>query len=98
LSPLSAILLALGYPLVVAIALAGMRVVHDIEFPGEANVDHLLVGPDWDHRRRVEVHDRAALMNHKAIGGSSHGWYIADAKRGVRMALRALAEAGHPDR
>lgn len=75
----------------------GWQVLHDIEFPGEANVDHLLIGPGGVVAVESKYTTERLWVNHKAIGGSSHGWFITDAKRGLRLAERALAEAGHPD-
>lgn len=74
----------------------GWRVVHDIEFPGEGNVDHLLIGPRGIVAIDSKYTTERLWVTPKAIGGS-HRRHIGDAGRATSLARRALAGVGHPD-
>lgn len=75
----------------------GWRVVHDIEFPGQGNVDHLLIGTRGviavDSKYTTE---RLFLRGNKGIEGSHRG-FIGEAKWAATLAKRALSDIGYPN-
>lgn len=71
----------------------GWRVVHDVEYPGRGNVDHLLIGPGGIIAVDSKYTSERLWVTPKAIGGSQRN-HIGQAKFSATLAERALAEAG----
>ena len=71
----------------------GWRIVHDLEFPGRGNVDHLLVGPGGIIAVDSKYTTERLWVTPKAIGGSRAN-HIGKAKYAAELAKRALEEAG----
>lgn len=71
----------------------GWRVVHDLEYPGVGNVDHLLVGPGGIIAIDSKYTTQELWVTPKAIGGS-HSNFIGQAKFAASLAERALKEVG----
>ena len=71
----------------------GWHAVHDIEYRGDGNVDHLLVGPGGVLAIDSKYTTERLSVTPKAISGSRRN-YIGQAKYAARLAERALAELG----
>ena len=70
---------------------AGWRVLHDVEYAGEGNVDHLLIGPGGVIALDSKFTTERLWVTPKALGGSQ-GNHIGKAKIAARLAERALAD------
>lgn len=71
----------------------GWRVVHDIEYFGTGNVDHVLIGPGGVIAIDSKYTTEKLWVTPKAIGGSRSN-FIGQAKYAAGLADRALQELG----
>jgi hypothetical protein len=71
----------------------GWTVIHDLEYPGLGNVDHVIVGPGGVIAIDSKFTTERLSVTAKAIRGSRRG-HISEAKYAAHLAERALGCAG----